>query len=84
MQREFAAMNLEFVPSHANFVLVRVGSGKAVFQALMKKGVIIRDMTAYGLPEWIRVSIGTMEQNRRFLAELKALGVPVVAPTALG
>ena len=73
MQREFTAMNLEFVPSHANFVLVRVGSGKAVFQALMKKGVIIRDMTAYGLPEWIRVSIGTMEQNRRFLAELKAL-----------
>ncbi len=30
-------------------------------------------MTAYSLPEWIRVSIGTMEQNRRFLAELKAL-----------
>ena len=43
----------------------------------MKKGVIIiRDMTAYGLPKWIRVSIGTMEQNRRFLAELEALSVP--------
>src|SRR5262245_55925443 len=66
MQNEFAALGLEFVPSHANFVLVRVGSGREVFQALMKKGVIIRDMTAYGLPEWIRVSIGTMEQNRRF------------------
>ena len=72
LRKEFAAMGLEFVPGHANFVLVRVGSGKAVFQALMKKGVIIRDMTAYGLPEWIRVSIGAMEQNRRFLAELKA------------
>ena len=44
---------------------------------LMKTGVIIRGMTACGLPEWIRVSIGTMDQNRRFLAELKALGVPV-------
>jgi histidinol-phosphate aminotransferase len=76
LQKEFAAMGLEFVPSHANFVLLHVGSGRAVFQALMKKGVIIRDMNAYGLPEWIRVSIGTMEQNRRFLAELKALGVP--------
>jgi histidinol-phosphate/aromatic aminotransferase/cobyric acid decarboxylase-like protein len=38
----------------------------------MKKGVIIRAMITCGLPEWIRVSIGNMEQNRRFLAELKA------------
>ncbi len=66
-------MGLEFVPSFANFVLVRVGDGRAVFQALMKKGVIVRDMNAYGLPEWIRVSIGTMEQNERFLAELRTL-----------
>ena len=73
LQHEFAAMGLEFVPSFANFVLVRVGDGRAVFQALMKKGVIVRDMNAYGLPEWIRVSIGTMEQNERFLAELRAL-----------
>jgi len=50
-----------------------VGDGKAVFNALMKKGVIVRDMAAYGLPEWIRVSIGTMEQNRRFLDELRPL-----------
>jgi histidinol-phosphate aminotransferase len=73
MQKEFAALGLEFVPSHANFVLVKVGSGKTVFQALMKKGVIIRDMTAYGLHEWIRVSIGTMDQNHRFLEELRLL-----------
>jgi histidinol-phosphate aminotransferase len=78
LQREFATLGLEFVPSHANFVLVKVGDGKAVFQALMKRGIIIRDMNAYGLPEWIRVSIGTMEQNERFLAELKRL--PGFAP----
>jgi len=65
-------MGLEYVPSFANFVLVHVGDGKQVFQALLKQGIIVRDMTAYGLPEWIRVSIGTMEQNRRFLAELPA------------
>jgi histidinol-phosphate aminotransferase len=75
LQKEFGAMGLEYVPSHANFVLVKVGDGKAVFNALMKKGVIVRDMNAYGLPEWIRVSVGTMEQNRRFLAELAALGI---------
>lgn len=73
LQREFAAMGLEFIPSHANFVLVRVGDGKRVFTELMKQGIIIRDMNAYGLPEWVRVSIGTMEQNERFLAELKKL-----------
>jgi len=73
LEKEFCSLGLEYVPSHANFVLVRVGDGRAVFQALMKRGVIIRDMQAYGLPEWIRVSIGTPEQNERFLAELKAL-----------
>ncbi len=73
LQREFAALGLEFVPSHANFVLVKVGDGKAIFAALMKKGVIVRDMAAYSLPEWIRVSVGTMPQNERFLNELRAL-----------
>jgi histidinol-phosphate aminotransferase len=65
-------MQLEFVRSHANFVLVKVGDGKRIFQQLLRRGIIVRDMAAYGLPEWIRVSIGTPEQNERFLAELAA------------
>ena len=73
MQGEFDALGLEYVPSLANFILVKVCDGRAVFQAMMRKGVIVRDMNAYGLPEWIRVSIGTAEQNARFLDELKAL-----------
>jgi len=73
LQTAFAALGLEFVPSHANFVLVKVGDGRATFSALLKKGVIVRDMAAYGLPEWIRVSVGTMPQNERFLRELRAL-----------
>jgi histidinol-phosphate aminotransferase len=66
-------MNLEFVPSFANFILLRVGDGKAVFDGLLSKGIIVRDMNSYALPEWIRVSVGTMPQNARFLAELKSL-----------
>jgi histidinol-phosphate aminotransferase len=66
-------MGLQFVPSFANFVLVNVGDGRDVFQQLMKRGVIVRDMNSYGLPEWIRVSIGTREQNARFLEELQRL-----------
>ncbi|MEI6352190.1 MAG: histidinol-phosphate transaminase [Verrucomicrobiota bacterium] len=73
LQRCFASLGLKFVPSCANFVLVKVGDGKALFQALMRKGVIIRDMNAYGLPEWVRVTIGTMEENTRFIHELNAL-----------
>ena len=70
---EFSAMGLEFVPSVANFVLVRVGDGDAVFQALLRRGLIVRAMRSYKLPAWIRVSVGTMDQNRRFISELKAL-----------
>jgi histidinol-phosphate aminotransferase len=72
-QAEFAAMDLEFVPSHANFVLVRVGDGDAVFRTLLQRGLIVRAMRSYKLPEWIRVSVGSMEQNRRFIAELRAI-----------
>lgn len=72
-EREFAAMGLEFVPSFANFVLVKVGDGNAVFQAMLRKGIILRAMGSYGLPEWIRISVGAMDQNRRCIAELKGL-----------
>jgi histidinol-phosphate aminotransferase len=73
LQAEFLDMDLEFVPSHANFVLVRVGDGKKVFEALLRRGIIVRAMGSYGLPEWIRVSVGTMPQNTAFVAELRDL-----------
>jgi len=73
LQQEFGKMGLEFVPSHANFVLVKVGNGGEVFKKLLQTGIIIRDMTSYKLPEWIRVSVGTMPQNERFIAELRKI-----------
>jgi len=71
----FAALGLEQVPSVANFQLVRVGDGRATFEALQRRGIILRPVASYGLPEWIRVTVGTREQNARLLAEL-ALVVP--------
>lgn len=65
-----AAMGLETVPSEANFILVKVGDGGRVFAELQKRGVIVRPVKPYGLPEWIRVTVGTAVQNERFLAEL--------------
>ena len=72
-EREFAKMGLEYVPSVANFVLVNVGDGKAVFEWMLRKGIILRAMGSYGLPEWVRISVGTMEQNQRCVTELKEL-----------
>jgi len=71
LQGQFTEMGLEYVPSYANFVLVKVGDGNAVFKAMMQKGVIVRAMAAYKLPEWIRISIGTLEQCQRCIQVLK-------------
>jgi histidinol-phosphate aminotransferase len=72
-QSAFAGRGWEFVPSVANFVLVNVGDGDRVFAGLLKKGVIVRAMRGYKLPEWVRISIGTPSQNARCLEELDSL-----------
>ena len=71
LEREFAALGLPFVPSVANFVLVQVGDGKALFKKLLGRGVIVRALGGYNLPEWVRISVGTMPQNRRCIAALR-------------
>jgi histidinol-phosphate aminotransferase len=69
-ERAFGDMKLEFIPSAANFILVRVGEGQKVFEALQKQGVIVRPMGGYQLPEWIRITIGTPQENERCLKVL--------------
>jgi len=69
----FKKLGLEFVPSAANFILVRVGAGQQVFEELQKRGIIVRPMAGYQLPEWIRISVGTPAQNKRCLEALKDL-----------
>ena len=66
----FTAQGLEIVPSVANFVLVKVGDGARVFTELQKRGVIVRPMRPYGMPEWLRVTVGTPAQNERLLTTL--------------
>lgn len=67
---EFKKRKLEYVPSSGNFVMLKVGDGKMAFDFLMRKGVIVRPLGGYKLPEWIRVTIGTLQQNVRFLEVL--------------
>jgi len=64
------ALGLDFIPSFGNFVCVRVGDAAGVFRALLTRGVIVRPVGNYGLPEHLRVSIGLPAQNARFLAML--------------
>jgi histidinol-phosphate aminotransferase len=68
--KAFRELKLEYVPSFANFILVRVGEGQKVFDAMQKLGVIVRPMGGYQLPEWIRISIGTQKENERCLDAL--------------
>lgn len=68
---QFAEMGLEYIPSATNFLLVRVGDGAAIFRALLERRVIVRALKGYRLPEWVRISIGTMEENRKCAAALR-------------
>lgn len=72
----FRRLGLEFVPGQGNFLLVKVGDGAAVFGALQAKGIIVRPVKPYGLPAWVRISVGTPAQNERVLqalAEVRAV-----------
>jgi histidinol-phosphate aminotransferase len=71
LERAFRKLGLEYVPSSANFVLVRTGCGREVFEALQRRGVIVRPMDPYGLPDHIRITVGTRRENRRCIEALK-------------
>jgi len=64
-------LGLEHIPSHGNFVTFRAGDGAGVNQKLLKQGVIVRPIGGYGLPEWLRVTIGSEPENARFLEALE-------------
>ena len=70
----FDRLGLEYAESHTNFVLVKIGpSALDVMEGLLRLGVIVRPMTAYELPEFLRISIGTPKQNERLIAGMEEL-----------
>jgi histidinol-phosphate aminotransferase len=65
-------MKLEFIKSATNFILFNCGQdGKVVFSKLLKEGVIVRDMKAYNLDKWLRVTVGRPSENQKFIKALK-------------
>ncbi len=73
LTRAFEEQGLEYIPSVGNFVCVRVGDGDAVYEALLREGVIVRPVANYGLPGYLRVTLGLPEENARFLDALKKI-----------
>ena len=68
----FAAMGLAFIPSAGNFVSVDVGpKAGAIYQDLLYEGIIVRPVANYGMPQYLRISIGLPEENERFITALK-------------
>ena len=75
LTQAFDAMGLEYVPSFGNFVLVKVGNddgaGARINLALLKRGIIVRPVGNYGMPQWLRISIGLPQENAAFIEALK-------------
>lgn len=66
----FKRLGLQWIPSKANFISVRVGKAQEIYQKLLRKGVIVRPVASYAMPEHLRVSVGLASENERFLAAL--------------
>jgi len=64
------ALSVRSLPSHGNFILVEVEDALTIHQSLLRQGVIVRPVANYGLPAWLRVTVGTPAENERFLAAL--------------
>jgi histidinol-phosphate aminotransferase len=71
LRRELAALGVETWPSEANFLLAKPGAGS--YDALLRKGVIVRPLAGFGMPEHVRITIGTAEENERLVKALREL-----------
>ena len=66
------ALGLGYIPSCGNFISVRVGKAAEIYKRLLRRGVIVRPVGGYDLPEHLRVTVGTAQENEKFLAALAA------------
>ncbi len=67
----FTNMGLDFIPSIGNFICVKVGDAASIYEMLLRQGVIVRPIANYGMPEHLRITIGTAGENERCIAALK-------------
>ena len=73
LNKQFDALGLAFVKSHANFIMVEIEDAEIIYQALLEQGVIVRPLTGYGLPNWLRITVGLAEDNTRLVDTLRSI-----------
>ena len=79
LEKQFDALGLGFVKSHANFIMVEMQvemedmTAASIHQALLEQGVIVRPLGAYGLPNWLRITVGLAEDNLRLIDTLRSI-----------
>jgi histidinol-phosphate aminotransferase len=79
LQAAFDEMGLSYLPTMGNFISVNVArDGSQLYQSLLQRGVIVRPVANYAMPEFLRITIGTQEQNARFVDALKSCLVSAV------
>ena len=79
LEKQFDALGLGFVKSHANFMMVEIEvemedvTAASIYQALLEQGVIVRPLDNYGLPNWLRITVGVAEDNTRLIDTLRSI-----------
>jgi histidinol-phosphate aminotransferase len=73
LKQGFDKLGLAYIPSFANFISVKVGDAANVNQKLLQKGIIVRPVGNYEMPEYLRVSIGLFSENAKFLSALEEI-----------
>jgi histidinol-phosphate aminotransferase len=69
--RAFTELGLEYIPSIANFISVKVGDATSIYEQLLRQGVIVRPVANYAMPEYLRITIGTAQENERCINALQ-------------
>ncbi|WP_350557934.1 histidinol-phosphate transaminase [Psychrobacter sp. CAL346-MNA-CIBAN-0220] len=73
LEKQFDTLGLGFVNSHANFIMVEIDDAADIYQALLEQGVIVRPLASYGLPNWLRITVGLAEDNMRLIDTLQSI-----------
>ncbi|MGM8899157.1 MULTISPECIES: histidinol-phosphate transaminase [unclassified Psychrobacter] len=79
LEKQFDALGLAFIKSHANFIMVEIKvemediTAISIYQALLEQGVIVRPLAGYGLPNWLRITVGIAEDNLRLIDTLRSI-----------
>ena len=71
LMRGLDALGIAYVPSHGNFLLIHVGDAGAIYDRLLRQGVIVRPVSNYKLPEHLRITVGLPAENTKFLEALQ-------------